>query len=159
MALSCQSWSTNMVVNGPLTKATCNWLTGQGEKNHSSEIGVSTAQTSYFCHGSAWDILGCVYKILRTKNHGFETRFYRRAFIRVFSRACFWLSRTVPLRSSFCAACPLAKDQTGRVLWRYLNRVWDRCCVYKIFKTVFLEKHGFELHLFVRFKIVFQNSV
>ena len=92
--------------------------------------------------------------------HGFETRFYRRAFIRVFSRACFWLSRTAPLlRISFCAACPLAKGQTAhafrsRSLWRHLNRVWDRCCVYKIFKTFFLEKHGFESHLFVRFKTV-----
>ena len=62
--------------------------------------------------------LGCIYKILRTENHGFETQFYRRAFIRVFSRACFWLSRTVLLlRISFCAACPLAKGQTGHTLF------------------------------------------
>ena len=43
----------------------------------------------------------CVPRITVLK-HGFETWFYRGAFIRVFSRACFWLSRTVPLRITFC---------------------------------------------------------
>ena len=28
-----------------------------------------------------WHFIGCVYKILRTENHGFETRFYRRASV------------------------------------------------------------------------------
>ena len=88
-------------------------------------------------HSKAAFIRFCVPRITVLK-HGCETRSYRRAFIRVFSRACFWLSRTVPLRISFCAACPLAKDQTGRALWCHLNRVWNRCCVYKIFKTMFL---------------------
>ena len=66
----------------------------------------------------------------------------------------FWLSRTVPLlRISFCAVCPLAKGQTGGALFDHcdvIQTVFGLRSLYKIFKTVFLEKHGFESHLFVR---------
>ena len=64
----------------------------------------------------------------------------------------FSLSRTVPLRIRHSAQLvPWQKIQQGArfsisTIVTSLNRAWDCCCVYKIFKTVFLQKHGFEMH-------------
>ena len=79
-------------------------------------------------------------------------------FIRVFSRACFWLSRTAHLilRSlSLGKRSSRSRAFRSRSLWRHLNRVWDRCCVYKIFKTRVSRETQFWIAPFC----VFQNRV
>ena len=113
---------------------------------------------------------GCVYKILCTENHGFETRIWNTVLKNGFTeeRSSFLPSVFLALSDCVIAAHLILRSLSlgkrsnrahtfrSQSLWRHLNRVWDRSCVYKIFKTVFLEKHGFESHLFVCFKTVFK---
>ena len=70
---------------------------------------------------------GCVYKILRTEKHCFETRIWNTVLKHGFTEERLYksflpsvilaLSDCAIAHPSFCAACPLAKGQTGRALF------------------------------------------